>query len=39
MGAIYTNEDVVVDNDLVTGRSGGHCHLFAKKIIEILAER
>ena len=39
MGAIYTNEDVVVDDDLVTGRSGGHCHLFAKKIIEILAER
>ncbi|BAY97364.1 ThiJ/PfpI domain-containing protein [Tolypothrix tenuis PCC 7101] len=39
MGAIYTNEDVVVDGDLVTGRSGGHAHLFAKKIIEILAER
>lgn len=38
-GAIYTNEDVVVDGDLVTGRSGGHAHLFAKKIIEILAER
>jgi protease I len=38
MGAIYTNEDVVVDGDLVTGRSGGHAHLFAKKIIEILAE-
>jgi protease I len=36
MGAIYTNEDVVVDGDLVTGRSGGHCHLFARKIIEIL---
>ncbi|WP_426061838.1 DJ-1/PfpI family protein [Hymenobacter sp. B1770] len=39
-GAIYTNEDVVMDgDDLVTGRSGGHAHLFAKKIIEILAER
>lgn len=38
-GAIYTNEDVVVDGDLVTGRSGGHAHLFAKKIIEILSER
>lgn len=37
MGAIYTNEDVVVDGDLVTGRSGGHAHLFAKKIIELLA--
>jgi protease I len=37
MGGIYTNEDVVVDCDLVTGRSGGHCHLFARKIIDILA--
>jgi deglycase len=36
MGAIYTNEDVVVDGDLVTGRTGGHCHLFARRIIEIL---
>lgn len=35
-GAIYVNEDVVVDNDLVTARSGGHAHLFAKKIIELL---
>ena len=35
-GAIYTNEDVVVDGDLVTARSGGHCHLFAKKILEML---
>jgi protease I len=39
MGAVYTDEDVVVDGDLVTGRSGGHCHLFAHKIIELLAER
>jgi protease I len=36
MGAIYTNEDVVVDDDLVTARTGGHCHLFARQIIEIL---
>ncbi|MBX3044551.1 MAG: DJ-1/PfpI family protein [Candidatus Kapabacteria bacterium] len=35
-GAVYVNEDVVVDSDLVTGRSGGHAHLFAKRIIEIL---
>jgi len=35
-GAIYTNEDVVVDGDLVTARSGGHCHLFAKRILELL---
>ncbi len=39
MGAIYTDEDVVVDGDLVTGRSGGHCHLFARRIVELLAER
>lgn len=39
MGAIYTDEDVVVDGDLVTGRSGGHCHLFAKKILELIDER
>jgi protease I len=38
-GAVYTNEDVVVDGDLITARSGGHCHLFAKKIIEILSKR
>ena len=37
MGATYVNEDVVVDGDLVTGRSGGHCHLFARRIIDILA--
>lgn len=39
MGAIYTDKDVVTDDDLVTGRTGGHCHLFARKIIELLAER
>lgn len=39
MGAIYTNEDVVVDGDLVTGRTGGHCHLFARRLIELLEER
>ena len=39
MGAIYVNEDVVVDGDLVTGRSGGHCHLFAQKIIQMLGKR
>ena len=36
MGAVYVNEDVVVDNDLVTGRTGGHCNLFARKIIELI---
>lgn len=39
MGAVYTDQDVVVDGDLVTGRSGGHCHLFARKIIDLLAAR
>lgn len=36
-GAIYTDEDVVVDGDLVTGRSGAHAHLFARKIIDMLS--
>ncbi len=37
IGAVYVDEDVVVDDDLVTARTGGHCHLFAKKIIELIA--
>ena len=36
MGAIYTDQDVVIDGDLVTGRTGGHCHLFARAIIDLL---
>lgn len=36
MGGVYVDADVVVDKDLVTGRSGGHCHLFARKIIELI---
>lgn len=39
MGAIYVDQDVVVDDDLVTARTGGHCHLFARKIIDMLASR
>ena len=39
MGAVYVDEDVVVDGDLVTARTGGHCHLFARKIIDVLSER
>ncbi len=39
MGAIYVDQDAVVDGDLVTARTGGHCHLFARKIIDMLAER
>lgn len=36
MGAVYVNEDVVVDGDLVTARTGGHCAPFARKIIELI---
>lgn len=39
MGAVYVNEDVVVDGDLVTGRTGGHCNVFAKKIIELIGAK
>ena len=39
MGGKYLNEDVVVDGDLVTGRAGPVCHLFARTIIDMLAER
>jgi protease I len=39
MGAVYVNEDVVVDGDLVTARTGAHCHLLAGKIIELLTAR
>lgn len=37
MGAVYLDQDVVVDGDLVTGRTGAHAHLFAAKMIELLA--
>jgi protease I len=37
MGAVYVNQDVVVDDDLVTARTGGHCHQFARQIIDMLA--
>jgi protease I len=35
-GATYVDEDVVVDGDLVTARTGAHCHLLARTIIERL---
>lgn len=38
-GLEYVDRDVVVDGDLVTARTGMHCHLFARKIIEILSSR
>ncbi|MEZ4869558.1 MAG: DJ-1/PfpI family protein [Caldilineaceae bacterium] len=36
-GACYRDEDVVVDGNLVTARTGGHCHLLARTIIDLLA--
>jgi protease I len=40
MGAEYVDQDVVVDgDDLVTGRTGMHAHLFARTIIDTLIDR
>ena len=39
MGAHYVGGDVVVDHDLVTARTVDHCHLFAKKLIQLMTER
>jgi protease I len=39
MGAIYTDQDLVVDDDLVTARTGQHCHLLAHTLIEMIGER
>ena len=39
MGADYTDQDVVVDGDLVTARTADHCHLFARTIIDLIAAR
>jgi protease I len=36
MGTIYT--DVVMDRESVAARTGSHRHLFAEKIIDILAK-
>ena len=36
MGAVYVDQDVVIDDDLVTARTGGHCHLLARTIINLL---
>jgi protease I len=35
-GASFVDHDVVVDGDLVTARTGKHCHVFAREIIELL---
>ncbi|GAA2752369.1 DJ-1/PfpI family protein [Kitasatospora cinereorecta] len=39
MGAEYVDQDVVVDGDLLTARTGEHHHLFARALIELLLER
>lgn len=39
MGAVYTDQDVVVDGDLVTGRTVYHAHKFARMIIDLLEAR
>lgn len=39
MAADYVDQDVVVDGDLVTARTGEHCHLFARTLIDLLTER
>jgi putative intracellular protease/amidase/mannose/cellobiose epimerase-like protein (N-acyl-D-glucosamine 2-epimerase family) len=39
MGAQYTDQDVVLDRDLLTARTANHCHLFARMIIDLVAAR
>lgn len=38
-GALYQNEDCFIDGDLVSARTGGHCHLLAKNIIALLKSK
>ncbi|MBN9519832.1 DJ-1/PfpI family protein [bacterium] len=38
-GAKYTDQDVVVDGDLVTARTGDHAGLFAHTIIDLLTAK
>ncbi|WIM92825.1 DJ-1/PfpI family protein [Actinoplanes oblitus] len=39
MGVDYVDSDVVVDDDLVTARTGEHCHAFAAALISAIARR
>jgi putative intracellular protease/amidase/mannose/cellobiose epimerase-like protein (N-acyl-D-glucosamine 2-epimerase family) len=39
MGANYVDQDVVVDGDLVTARTGDDCHRFAQTIVGMLEDR
>jgi protease I len=36
MGAIYVDQDVVIDSDLITGRTGDHAGHFARAIIRAI---
>ena len=36
-GAEFVDQDLVVDGDLITARTGKHCYLLARQIIETLA--
>jgi len=38
-GAEFVDEDVVVDGDLVTARTGGHAHLLASTLIKMIDAR
>ena len=38
-GAQFVNQDLVVDGDLITARTGKHCYLLAREIVETLASR
>lgn len=36
-GATYVDQDLVIDGDLITARTGGHCHLLARAILDRMA--
>jgi protease I len=38
-GADYVDQDLVEDGDLITARTGGHCHLLARAIIDRLSQQ
>jgi protease I len=39
MGACYVDEDVVIDDDLITARTGDHCHQFIRAVIDTVTRR
>jgi protease I len=39
MGVIYTDQDVVVDGDLVTARTSDQCNIFARTLIDMIAKQ